>query len=82
MVRRGWAWQWWREFRRGGRGDDERNTVMDTLMKEITQLRKDRDNRRMRIENYGSSFVNRATATAQTQIADGHRAYEEMTIRR
>lgn len=44
MVMLAGVWQWWREFRRGGRGDNERNTVMDTLMKEITELRKDRDN--------------------------------------
>lgn len=43
MVMLAGVWQWWREFRRGGRGDNERNTVMDTLMREITELRKDRD---------------------------------------
>lgn len=43
MVMLAGVWQWWREFRRVERGDNERDSVMDTLMKEITELRKDRD---------------------------------------
>lgn len=44
MVMVAGAWQWWREFRRGGRDDNERDSILDTLMKEIIELRKDRDN--------------------------------------
>jgi len=44
MVMLAGVWQWLREFRRVGRGDNERDSVLDTLMKEIIELRKDRDN--------------------------------------
>lgn len=43
MVMLAGVWGWVREFRRAGREDNERESVLDSLLKENRELRRDRD---------------------------------------